>query len=178
MKLHATYRPRTVSAGVLWAGAIVCSMAGLTSATGQVLSSSGDAAPEAEQTMPSSDAVEKAVAKEEKRGGLIKVSWPSIPAPKITFPEFKPPKISFPWSGEDGASFFAPIEAGARKIGEGTKQAWNGFKGIVSPGPKTKSPQARSRPKEPFWQRLFTPKQEPRGPQTVGEWMSQPRLKP
>ncbi len=171
------HRPSILRFGFLFCGALACSLVGIT-AQGQVLDSTGNDARQAQATLPSADEVEKAVAEEEKRGGLIKVSWPSIPAPKITLPEFNPPKISFPWSGEEGQSFFAPIEAGAKKIGEGTKQAWNGFKGLVSPSSRPQASRAQSKPKEPFWQRLFTPKKEPKGPQTVGEWMSQPRLDP
>ena len=137
------------------------------------------------------DSSEEAPAKEEKKGGLIQVSWPSIPAPKISFPEIKPPtlsmpKVPMPWSkngeDEDKASPFEPIESGARKVSDGTRQAWSGFKGLFTSNPKQQT-SARARKKESkhkssLWQQMFAPEPEPQGPQTVSEWMAQPRLDP
>ena len=138
------------------------------------------------------DSSEEAPAKDEKKGGLIQVSWPSIPAPKISFPEIKPPtlsmpKVPMPWSkngeDEDKTSPFEPIESGARKVSDGTRQAWNGFKGLFKSKPKQQTSSRNKKKKESkhkssLWQQMFAPEPEPQGPQTVSEWMAQPRLEP
>ena len=98
-------------------------------------------------------------------------SWPSIPMPKITMP-----KVSMP----DMSTFTNPVKSGYQKVTLGTKKAWEGtkemftFGGESSPAPQNASPE-----KQGFWSRMFSSEPEPpSGPQTVGEWMAQPRLDP
>jgi hypothetical protein len=97
-------------------------------------------------------------------------AWPSIPLPKITMP-----KISMP----DMSVITTPVKAGYGKVTEGTKKAWEGTKEIFTFGKDDSAPTARSQPKEGFWKRMFTSEPDKNdGPQTVGEWMAQPRLDP
>ncbi len=97
--------------------------------------------------------------------------WAGIPLPKITMP-----KLTLPSLG----AITAPMKAGARKITAGTKKAWEGTKEIFSVGKK--KPATRSRqpqqPKKSFWKRLLVREPGYKVPQTVGEFMSQPRLDP
>lgn len=98
-------------------------------------------------------------------------SWPSLPLPKITMP-----KISMP----DMSTVTAPFKSGYSKVTAGTKSAWEGTKEMFSFGKNDASAakaQAGGQEKQGFWQRLISNEPEkPDGPQTVGEWMSQPRL--
>ncbi|QEG36629.1 hypothetical protein [Bythopirellula goksoeyrii] len=99
--------------------------------------------------------------------------WPSIPLPKITMP-----KVSMP----DMSSITGPVKSGYQKVSTGTAKAWEGTKEMFTFGGE-ESPASSSRQsaqqKQGFWSKLFTAEPEPSsGPQTVGEWMSQPRLDP
>ena len=101
--------------------------------------------------------------------------------PKITMPQVTMPKVSMPTiSQESMAKAFAPINAGAQKVSNGTRKAWEGTKQMLTFGQKpdtTRSPHINRKKKPSMWQRLFTPK-EPEPPRTVAEWMAQPRPKP
>lgn len=97
-------------------------------------------------------------------------SWPSIPLPKITMP-----KVSMP----DMSVVTTPVKAGYSKVAEGSKKAWEGTKEIFTFGNGNSAPAARSQPKESIWKRMFSSEPDKKdGPQTVGEWMAQPRLEP
>jgi len=76
----------------------------------------------------------------------------------------------------------SPFAAGYAKVSTGVKKAWEGTVDLFSVFQKKKvsAPVARSasKPKNSFWQRLTARKQESKVPQTVGEFMSQPRLNP
>lgn len=101
--------------------------------------------------------------------------WFNLPMPKVTMPRITMPKVTMP----SMASTFAPLAAGARTIGDGSKKAWEGAKGMLNFGrgqSTGRSPHAVKK-KPSMWKRMFTPK-EPDAPRTVAEWMSQPRLKP
>jgi hypothetical protein len=58
------------------------------------------------------------------------------------------------------------------KFATGTKKFWHNSTDWITPDPK---PRARREPS--FWDSLFGQPKDP-GPQTVVEWMSQPRLDP
>lgn len=104
--------------------------------------------------------------------------WGWIKMPKITMPKIEMPRMP--------ADPLAPIKSSARKVGDGTKKAWEGTKELFAGG--SKEPSAQQGPtrvatqgKPPsMWQRMFGPKEEPKeeGPRTVAEWMAQPRLDP
>ena len=100
--------------------------------------------------------------------------WGWLQVPKVTMPKISMPKMP--------ANAFAPVKASAKKVGDGTKKAWEGTKEIFTFGGKADQPAAAAAaaPKEPLWKRMFggEEKKEPEGPQTVAEWMSQPRLDP
>lgn len=103
--------------------------------------------------------------------------WPSIPLPKITMPHVTMPKVTMP----DMSMITKPVKSGFSKITTGTKKAWEGTKEVFTLGgnksQQTAPPHASQ--KQGFWSRLFSPELEkPSGPQTVGEWMAQPRLDP
>ena len=106
--------------------------------------------------------------------------WGWIKMPKITMPKMEMPRMP--------ADPLAPIKSSARKVGDGTKKAWEGTKELFAGG--SKEPQGQGQPgqtriatqgKPPsMWQRMFGAKEEPQdeGPRTVAEWMAQPRLDP
>jgi hypothetical protein len=97
-------------------------------------------------------------------------AWPSIPLPKITMP-----KISMP----DMSVITTPMKAGYGKVTEGTKKAWEGTKEIFTFGKGDTAAVSHSQPKESIWKRMFSSEPDKNdGPQTVGEWMAQPRLDP
>jgi hypothetical protein len=97
-------------------------------------------------------------------------AWPSIPLPKISMP-----KISMP----DMSVITTPVKAGFGKVTDGTRKAWEGTKEIFTFGKGDSAAATRSQPKESFWKRMFTSEPDKNdGPQTVGEWMAQPRLDP
>lgn len=108
-----------------------------------------------------------------KDPAVQQTAWPSIPLPKITMP-----KVSMP----DMSLITTPVKAGFGKITSGTKKAWEGTKEIFTFGKGDSNPSAGpqdSQPKKSFWGKIFSSEPEPQdGPQTVGEWMSQPRLDP
>ena len=94
--------------------------------------------------------------------------WPSIPLPKITMPTITMPDMSV---------ITTPVKTSYGKVTDGTKKAWEGTKEIFTFGKGTATATAHSQPKEGFWKRMFSSEPEKNdGPQTVGEWMAQPRL--
>ena len=121
-------------------------------------------------------------------GGILPTTWLGLPMPKMTMPKITMPKISMPkWpsshNGEtSGPSPFAPLTAGFHKISSGTKKAWHGVKEMFTFGSDQSGslPQSRatSQPKPSFWRRMFGSEPKEDGPQTVAEWMAQPRLDP
>jgi hypothetical protein len=74
----------------------------------------------------------------------------------------------------------APVKASARKVSDGTKRAWEGTKELFTFGQKPEQPAARvaSLPQEKpsIWKRMFGGAEEPQQPQSVAEWMAQPRV--
>lgn len=94
-----------------------------------------------------------------------------IPMPKLTMPKLTMPDMS---------SVTAPFKSGYNKVSAGTKSAWEGTKEMFSFGGGSNAQQANnSQPKPGLWERLTAPDPPKNdGPQTVGEWMSQPRLDP
>jgi len=141
-------------------------------------------------SMPSStEGVHQAVGSteaESEHSRFLPVSWPSIPLPTITMPKLTMPKVSMPtWpTHPDGTYYspFAPITAGASKISAGTKKVWEGTKEMFGFGASEETTQpslpAAANAQPSFWQRMTGQEPEPTGPQTVAEWMSQPRLDP
>src|SRR5690606_6458687 len=95
-------------------------------------------------------------------------SWPMIPLPRVTMPQISMPDMS---------PITSPVKSGFGKLSSGTKKAWEGTKEMFSWGRSDASQQARAaEPEESIWSRMFgTAPKEPNGPQTVGEWMAQPR---
>ncbi len=93
-------------------------------------------------------------------------TWPGIPMPKVTMPDMSP--------------VTAPFKSGYNKVAAGTKSVWDGTKEMFSFGKGSNVQHAqKSRQQPSFWKRLTSPEPaKPDGPQTVGEWMSQPRLDP
>lgn len=101
--------------------------------------------------------------------------WGWVKLPTITMPTITMPKMP-----EDP---LAPLKASARKVSEGTRRAWEGTRELFTFGGEKQSPRPSSRvaskPQPSFWQRMFGgAEEEPQGPQSVAEWMSQPRLDP
>jgi len=104
--------------------------------------------------------------------GVEQTGW-GIPMPKITMPKLTMPQVEMP----SMAAITAPVKSGFEKVTTGTKKAWEGTKEMFTLGQNTSSG-SRGRAQQPsLWQRLTT-KPEPQGPQTVGEFMRQPRLDP
>ncbi|MCG8451324.1 MAG: hypothetical protein MI725_17300 [Pirellulales bacterium] len=124
----------------------------------------------------------------EQTGGVRQTGWPKITMPKITMPKITMPKITMPKitmpkvTMPSMSTMFAPVSSGYKKVSAGTQKAWQGVKEIFSfdSGKQTRTTiQPRTtQPKQSFWQKLVTHSAEPAAPQTVGEWMSQPRLDP
>ena len=98
--------------------------------------------------------------------------WGWLKMPTVTMPKVSWPKLP--------ADPLAPIKSSARKVSDGGKKAWEGTKEIFTGGAKDEQPAARvaQAPESPsLWERLVGKKQEePEGPQTINEWMSQKRV--
>lgn len=116
---------------------------------------------------------------EEKPAATSPFGWikmPTITMPKLTMPSITMPKMP--------ADPLAPFRTSAKKVGDGARKAWEGTKELftIGGGKKADEPAARvaSNGEAPSaMQRLFGGgKEEPvnEGPQTIGEWMSQPRV--
>jgi len=142
---------------------------------------------------PSGNAVTQATgdfSDAELADGVEQVAWPNIAWPKVTLPKLTMPTIMLPklpplWPSSaegDSPALLSPFVAGYAKVSTGFKKAWEGTLDLFSVFQKreTSAPAARSasKPRSSFWQRLTTRKQESKVPQTVGEFMSQPRLNP
>ena len=97
------------------------------------------------------------------------VSWPKITMPKVTMPKVKMPDMS---------KVFSPISSGFKKVSSGTKKAWEGTKEMFSSGKVEPAPVTSQPTKQSFWQKLTTRSKKTDTPQTVGEFMAQPRLNP
>lgn len=108
-------------------------------------------------------------------GAVEQTGW-GIPMPRITMPKITMPKINMP----DVSAVTGPVKSGFGKVKLGATKAWEGTKEMFSLG--SSKPTARSRvasQQQPsFWQRLTARDSQPQVPQTVGEFMSQPRLDP
>jgi len=121
----------------------------------------------------------------ELSGGVKQTAWPSIPWPTITMPKITMPKLPPLWpsdSNSDSPALLQPFVVGYSKVTAGGKKAWEGTKDLFSvfqskAALKTTT-QNSSKPKTSIWQRLTTRKQKPQTPQTVGEFMRQPRNLP
>ena len=110
-------------------------------------------------------------------GAVEQTGW-GIPMPKITMPKITMPKVTMPSMG----AVTGPFKSGFGKIKDGSKKAMEGAKEMLSFGkPKTTTTtyNRAAEPKKPsIWQKLIAKPAEPQVPQTVGEFMSQPRLDP
>lgn len=95
------------------------------------------------------------------------VSWPKVTMPKVTMPKLRVP---------DMGKLFSPVSSGFEKVTAGSKKAWEGTKEMFSFASKDEVPSKPYEPRQSLWQKLTTKNSEPTGPQTVGEFMSQPRL--
>ncbi len=111
-----------------------------------------------------------------------KSSW--LPRPKFWAAE---PKSDFPnntWYAEPpkppAPSPWESVKGGVRRVGEGTRAAWDRTVDLLTPGEsKTRTNIARNQPKPPLWKRMMgIEEQKPQGPRTVTEWMAQDRLDP
>lgn len=109
-------------------------------------------------------------------GEVEQATHSGFPLPKITLPKITMPKVTMPKMD----SITGPVKSGFGKVSDGTKKAWEGTKEMLSFGnkPTGSSPQVASAEKTPFWKRMIVRESEPQVPQTVGEFMSQPRLNP
>ena len=58
---------------------------------------------------------------------ISQTSWPSIPLPKLTMPQITMPRL-WPSEEDDRPALLAPFVAGASKVSEGSKKAWEGGK--------------------------------------------------
>jgi len=121
----------------------------------------------------------------ELAGGVKQVAWPKITLPKLTMPTITLPKLPPLWpsdSNRDSPALLSPFVDGYAKVSAGTKKAWEGTKDLFSvfqrKSTSTPAMRSASKPKASIWQRLTTRKQESKVPQTVGEFMKQPRLQP
>lgn len=109
-------------------------------------------------------------------GEVQQTGW-GIPMPKITMPKITMPKIEMPKM----ETVTGPFKSGFAKMSAGSKKAIEGAKEMMSFGRNESPPTGSraSRQKQPsLWQKLTARKSEPQVPQTVGEFMSQPRLDP
>jgi len=142
---------------------------------------------------PSGNAVVQATGdfdQSELAGGVKQTAWPSIAWPTITMPKLTMPTMTMPklpplWpsnSDSDSPALLSPFVAGYAKVSAGARKTWEGTKDLFTVFQNGDSSQPTSqralKPKTSFWQRLTTRKQEPKVPQTVGEFMRQPRLDP
>ena len=102
--------------------------------------------------------------------------WGWLKMPTITMPKIAMPKMP--------ADPLAPIKSSARKVGDGTKKAWEGTKEMFTFGggktPPAQEARVASNAEAPsMMQRMFgggTEDKPAEGPATVGEWMAQPRV--
>ena len=125
--------------------------------------------PQTNQAVQQTAATAPGAAVEESAGS-------GIPLPKITMPKITMPKITMP----NMDSITGPVKSGFGKVSAGTKKAWEGTKEMFSFG-RDKTTRVASRPtqkKPSLWQKLIVRESKPQVPQTVGEFMSQPRLDP
>ena len=155
--------------------AVATTFAITSNCSAQVLGTEAEQAP---------TAVQQAGTTEGDLGVVKQTSWPSIPLPKLTMPQITLPRL-WPSEEDDRPALLSPFVAGATKISEGTKKAWEGAKEIFSVGngkTAASSPAPAAEPKPSIWKRLIgrAPEKETAndGPKTVGEFMSQKRLTP
>ncbi len=109
-------------------------------------------------------------------GAVEQTAWSGIPLPKITMPKLTMPKVTMP----NMESVTGPVKSGFGKVTSGTKKAWEGTKEMLSFGKGSSATSARTsgQTQPSFWRRLLVRESKPQVPQTVGEFMSQPRLDP
>lgn len=138
-----------------------------------LLIASHEATPSRAAESPAGGAASDITPTEEPAAG----PWGWLKMPTITMPKITMPKMP--------ADPLAPIKTSARKVGDGTKKAWEGTKEIFTFGgsksaePAGPAERVASKGESPsLWSRMFGEKQaEPaEGPATVGEWMSQSRV--
>jgi hypothetical protein len=120
------------------------------------------------QTAPSQAAASDITPTEETGGAWSWIKKPSFTMPKVAFPKMP-------------ADPLAPIKNSAKKVGDGTKKAWEGTKEMFSFGGSkqedagTRVASAGEAPS--MWQRMFGQEEKKdEGPATVGEWMNQKRV--
>ena len=111
-------------------------------------------------------------------GQVKQTAWSGIPMPKFTMPKMTMPKLAMPTMQMPSMeSVVGPVKSSFSKVTAGTKKAWEGTREIFTFG-QNKSVAASAQKKPSMWRRLLTPAPKPDGPQTVAEWMAQPRLDP
>jgi len=115
-------------------------------------------------------------------GSVEQTGW-GIPMPKLTMPTLTMPKLTMPkLTMPSMGAVTGPFKSGFSKVSAGTKKAWEGTKEMfLFEKNKTASTTRRNaggQQQPSFWQRLLVRKSEPQVPQTVGEFMRQPRLDP
>jgi len=150
--------------------------------SGQIL----DASPnQQESDATKTNEPESAADTEPTASGILPAAWSSLQIPKVELPKMSLPEMPSLWTSDEEnpsskPSIFAPLASGTRKLSEGSKKTWAETKHwFASRGQDlqtSNSTQASSRQEPSFWKRMFAPKKEPVGPQTVGEWMSQERI--
>ena len=108
-------------------------------------------------------------------GSVEQTGW-GIPMPRITLPKLTLPKVAMP----DVSAVTGPVKSGFDKVKFGSKKAWEGAKEMLSFGNNDQvvGPNTVNQQKPSFWQRFTARETQPQVPQTVGEFMSQPRLDP
>ena len=141
-----------------WVLVCTVSAAGIPKSDAQILGGEADAGSSTQYSAPRMDPDVKQTA------------WPSIPLPRVTMPKVTMPDMSL---------VTTPIKSGYSKVTAGTKKAWEGTKEIFTFGRGDSQAAARPQNNESIWKRMFTSEPDKKdGPQTVAEWMAQPRLEP
>jgi hypothetical protein len=126
----------------------------------------------------------------------------NTPGKKVSWP-----KLQMPWSSKSAAASnteakknmwvdkepvtpkASPMESvkkGAHSFASGTKSAWHKTVAAVTPGDKSKNPEATTPPhvarrevSPPLWKKMLGAKEpEIQQPQTIPQWMAQRRLDP
>lgn len=154
---------------------------------------STDAATEAPAARPPSRTTDRAAMKQSRRGHRVSTSersWPDFEVPKPHMPQFwaSKPEVDDArnaWTGKsiepENASPWQVVTEGTQRLGESARKAWHKTVDALTPDSLSADdrPAPRVAQRAPIWKRaLGLGEEEPEGPQTVTEWMSQERLNP
>ena len=113
-------------------------------------------------------------------GAVEQTAW-GLPMPKLTMPKLTMPKLTMPpMALPSMGAVTGPFKQSFGKVTAGSKKAWEGTKEIFSFGQNKTATQNRAggQQQPSFWQRLLVRESPVRVPETVGEFMAQPRLDP